>query len=293
MAVDDKRMITFEYAKATLDIYKKMTIPDTKECMTKSDINTYLNASPTQISGYANNQLVPRERFVGVTTGMLPANLSYRFNNRTVTGLEEHQLCFNVESNGVPCYNALRTTDAISVSHSGSSGFTITATSNLFNRVFDHISTLTGLAKNQLTVTRGNIITLGYPTVDDLDIVTDVTISGTTYTQTLNSFWSNSKTTKTSLDITLNGMPRINAHTSGLFPNSNNVGYSFKLMNNFTPEVETTNCYHFDRTCSKVTGQTYKNVHFQFHNIYVDFEVFNLANNSLGSFRIYICFEDL
>ena len=60
---DENRMITFAYAKATWDAYKKQTIPNTLECMTKTDINNYLKANADPLSTYSNNQLVPRSRF--------------------------------------------------------------------------------------------------------------------------------------------------------------------------------------------------------------------------------------
>lgn len=70
---DENRMITFNYARTTWDAYKKQTIPDSKECMTKQDISNYLNADMSYISSYANNQLVPRSKFVGVTPNILTA----------------------------------------------------------------------------------------------------------------------------------------------------------------------------------------------------------------------------
>ena len=41
---DENRIITFEYANANYDTFKKQTIPASNECMTKADVNTYLNA---------------------------------------------------------------------------------------------------------------------------------------------------------------------------------------------------------------------------------------------------------
>ena len=56
------RIITFQYAKDNYDAYKKQTIPASNECMTKADVNTYLNADMSVLSSYANNQLVPRTK---------------------------------------------------------------------------------------------------------------------------------------------------------------------------------------------------------------------------------------
>ena len=60
---DENRMITFAYAKATWDAYKKQTIPSSNECMTKTDIINYLNANANPLSTYGNSQLVPRSMF--------------------------------------------------------------------------------------------------------------------------------------------------------------------------------------------------------------------------------------
>ena len=60
---DENRIITFQYAKDNYDAYKKQTIPASNECMTKADVNTYLNADMSMLSSYTNNQLVPRSRF--------------------------------------------------------------------------------------------------------------------------------------------------------------------------------------------------------------------------------------
>jgi uncharacterized delta-60 repeat protein len=56
------RIITFQYAKDNYDAYKKQTIPASNECMTKADVNTYLNADMSMLSSYTNNQLVPRTK---------------------------------------------------------------------------------------------------------------------------------------------------------------------------------------------------------------------------------------
>lgn len=62
---DENRMITFQYARNNWDAYKKQTIPNILKCMTKNDINTYLNADMGVLSSYLNNQLVPRNKFFG------------------------------------------------------------------------------------------------------------------------------------------------------------------------------------------------------------------------------------
>ena len=60
MAIDDNRIITFNYAKTNCDFFKKQTIPASNECMTKADINTYLNVKQSLLSEYVNSRLVPR-----------------------------------------------------------------------------------------------------------------------------------------------------------------------------------------------------------------------------------------
>ena len=61
------RIITFQYAKDNYDAYKKQTIPASNECMTKADVNTYLNADMSMLSSYTNNQLVPRTKISPVS----------------------------------------------------------------------------------------------------------------------------------------------------------------------------------------------------------------------------------
>ena len=56
------RIITFQYARDNYDAYKKQTIPASNECMTKADVNTYLDADMSVLSSYTNNQLVPRTK---------------------------------------------------------------------------------------------------------------------------------------------------------------------------------------------------------------------------------------
>ena len=61
------RIITFQYAKDNYDAYKKQTIPASNECMTKADVNTYLNANMSVLSSYTNNQLIPRVKISPVS----------------------------------------------------------------------------------------------------------------------------------------------------------------------------------------------------------------------------------
>ena len=63
------RIITFQYARDNYDAYKKQTIPASNECMTKADVNTYLNADMSVLSSYTNNQLVPRTKISPILTG--------------------------------------------------------------------------------------------------------------------------------------------------------------------------------------------------------------------------------
>lgn len=63
---DENRMITFEYAKANYDAFKKQTIPNTKECMTKSEVISYINVDESPLSPYTNNQLIRRDKVVPI-----------------------------------------------------------------------------------------------------------------------------------------------------------------------------------------------------------------------------------
>lgn len=76
---DENRMITFEYAKATYDEYKKQIVPNTKEAMTKSDIINYFNVDEQVIQNRTDNQLVPRISFVGLLTDY--SSFCYHFNH--------------------------------------------------------------------------------------------------------------------------------------------------------------------------------------------------------------------
>ena len=70
------RIITFQYARDNYDAYKKQTIPASNECMTKADVNTYLNADMSILSSYTNNQLVPRVKFSPILTGGFDREIS-------------------------------------------------------------------------------------------------------------------------------------------------------------------------------------------------------------------------
>lgn len=61
------RIITFQYARDNYDAYKKQTIPASNECMTKADVDAYLNADMSVLASYANNQLVPRTKISPVS----------------------------------------------------------------------------------------------------------------------------------------------------------------------------------------------------------------------------------
>ena len=63
---DENRMITFEYAKANYDAFKKQTIPNTKECMTKAEVISYINVDESPLSPYTNNQLIRRDKVVPI-----------------------------------------------------------------------------------------------------------------------------------------------------------------------------------------------------------------------------------
>lgn len=64
---DENRMITFNYARTTWDQFKKQTVPSSNECMTKSEIISYFNVDSSPLNPYANNQLIRRDKFLGIT----------------------------------------------------------------------------------------------------------------------------------------------------------------------------------------------------------------------------------
>ena len=64
---DENRIITFEYANANYDTFKKHTIPITKKCMTKADILNYINVDESLLSSYTTDRLIKRDKVVGIT----------------------------------------------------------------------------------------------------------------------------------------------------------------------------------------------------------------------------------
>ena len=62
---DENRIITFEYAKANYDTYKKQTIPASNVCMTKADILFYINVDESLLSSYTTDRLIKRDKVVG------------------------------------------------------------------------------------------------------------------------------------------------------------------------------------------------------------------------------------
>lgn len=72
------RILTFQYAKDNFDAIKKQTIPTSNECMTKLDVDTYLNADMSVLSSYTDNRLIPRIK----VSSSQPA--CYDFNDEVV-----------------------------------------------------------------------------------------------------------------------------------------------------------------------------------------------------------------
>lgn len=62
---DENRMITFEYARVNYDAYKLQSIPSSYECMTRSDILSYISVETTPLATYSSNQLIPRVKVIG------------------------------------------------------------------------------------------------------------------------------------------------------------------------------------------------------------------------------------
>lgn len=93
MAVDDNRMITFSYAKNNYDTYKIQTIPDTLECMTKDEVKSYISVDQTLLNSLASNQLVRRDKVVGVsynTPIVFGDKNIYTSNKESRPGYEEY-----------------------------------------------------------------------------------------------------------------------------------------------------------------------------------------------------------
>lgn len=67
---DENRMITFQHAKNNWGAYRLQEIPDSLECMTKTDVGNYLNADMSVLSNYLPNQLIPRSKFFGIPIGV-------------------------------------------------------------------------------------------------------------------------------------------------------------------------------------------------------------------------------
>ena len=59
------RIITFQYAKAFFDEFRKKEIPYSKECMTRDDVEEYINADMSVLNGYVGNRLIPRIKVIG------------------------------------------------------------------------------------------------------------------------------------------------------------------------------------------------------------------------------------
>lgn len=58
-----EKIMTFNNAIQKFNIYRKLPLPATNECMTKNDVFTYLNTDPSSYTSYQNNQLVPESGF--------------------------------------------------------------------------------------------------------------------------------------------------------------------------------------------------------------------------------------
>lgn len=68
---DENRMATFEWLSNNMSNYVKagMNLPNTKKCVTKSEVLTYLNVDETRLTQLTNSQLVRRSLLIGVDNG--------------------------------------------------------------------------------------------------------------------------------------------------------------------------------------------------------------------------------
>lgn len=74
------RIITYRYAAANFDAFKKQTIPINDRAMTKEKVLEYINADTDILNGYPLKRLVPRIKVQGMTQ-----SLYYDFNNVVLT----------------------------------------------------------------------------------------------------------------------------------------------------------------------------------------------------------------
>lgn len=99
------KIITFEYAANNLAAYQLQPIPNNKKCMTKSQVQAYINCDPNPLSGYVNNRLVPISKVIGMVIG-LPSDITYSIKTSNSTnsigksGVEERSILATSSSNG-------------------------------------------------------------------------------------------------------------------------------------------------------------------------------------------------
>lgn len=152
---DENRMITFEYARATYDVFKKKTIPLTKQCMTKSKVIEYINCEEVLMDNYTNDRLVPRVKVVGKIPMNLPGNLTYTFDYQGVLNGNNYAQSTNYNEK----YSPIRLDNATR-SYTGGSNIIIAANNNLQN-IIDDILTLTTAPRTSITMKRSPLLVSG------------------------------------------------------------------------------------------------------------------------------------
>lgn len=99
------KIITFEYAYNNLAQFQLQPIPNTKKCMSLTDLDQYISFDPAPLAGYGANQLVPISKVIGVNTGM-PDDLIYTIatsnasNSIGKSGIDESAQVSTASANG-------------------------------------------------------------------------------------------------------------------------------------------------------------------------------------------------
>lgn len=149
------KIITHQYASLNYDAYKKKIIPSTKQCMTKAKVIEYIYVDESLLGSYANNQLVPISKVVGMSTINLPSKLKYQFQQQ---GIRDGNNYVTYESSG-QSYSPTYLGEAIR-SYNGGTSTTINANNNIANIIADILS-FTSAPITSLTMKRQPLVADG------------------------------------------------------------------------------------------------------------------------------------
>lgn len=59
------QIMTYEYATVNFAAFKKGSLPNTKQCMTKQEVNRWLSVEQSPLTSYVDNRLVPIVKIIG------------------------------------------------------------------------------------------------------------------------------------------------------------------------------------------------------------------------------------